>query len=216
MHRYKQVSMPDLLEHATLQSLAALLERRSCNSPTAIHTTDGTTNTSSSSSGALTATEKALAAVWASVLRMDAASAAAVIKRDSDFFDLGGHSLLLVKVAAGVETDMGVSLGDVLERPTLQALAAHIDALNGTAATTATTDSTAPASPPLHDPLTTGSANGHANGHSDGHGNGRSNASKSSNSSASADVIDLPAEAAKLDPSVYPAPTRKAGYSRFR
>jgi Phosphopantetheine attachment site len=107
--------MPDLLEHATLQSLAALLERRSCNSPTTIHTTDGTTNNSSSSSSSssssnrgLSSTEKALAAVWASVLRMDAASAAAVIKRDSDFFDLGGHSLLLVKVAAGVETDMGV------------------------------------------------------------------------------------------------------------
>jgi Phosphopantetheine attachment site len=113
----KQVSMPDLLEHATLQSLAALLERRSCNSPTAIHTTDGTTNansSSSSSSRALSATEKALAAVWASVLRMDAASAAAVIKRDSDFFDLGGHSLLLVKVAAGVETDMGVQASHFL------------------------------------------------------------------------------------------------------
>jgi Phosphopantetheine attachment site len=109
-HKHKQVSMPDLLEHATLQSLAALLERRSCNSPPAIHTTDGTTNASrgSSNSRTLSSTEKALAAVWASVLHMDAASAAAVIKRDSDFFDLGGHSLLLVKVAAGVEADIGV------------------------------------------------------------------------------------------------------------
>jgi hypothetical protein len=101
----------------------------------------------------------------------------------------------------------------VLERPTLQALAAHIDALNGTTATDA---STAPASPPLHDAPTTDTTDGTSvNGHANGHANGHSNASKGSNGSA-ADVIDLPAEAAKLDPSVYPAPTRKAGYSRFR
>jgi acyl carrier protein len=57
--------------------------------------------------------EDTVAAVWASVLRMDTAAAATAITRDSDFFDLGGHSLLLVKVAAGLQSGTGLEVSTV-------------------------------------------------------------------------------------------------------
>jgi acyl carrier protein len=57
--------------------------------------------------------EDTIAAVWASVLRMDTATAATAITRDSDFFDLGGHSLLLVKVAAGLQSGTGLEVSVV-------------------------------------------------------------------------------------------------------
>jgi acyl carrier protein len=57
--------------------------------------------------------EDTVAAVWASVLRMDATTAATAITRDSDFFDLGGHSLLLVKVAAGLQSGTGLEVSVV-------------------------------------------------------------------------------------------------------
>ena len=63
--------------------------------------------------------------VWSLVLKLDdgagtatasataptAATAATVLNADSDFFDLGGHSLLLVKVAAGLRAGTGLEVG---------------------------------------------------------------------------------------------------------
>lgn len=47
----------------------------------------------------------------------------------SDFFDMGGHSLLLAKMSAGLLKDAGVvvSIPTILENPTFRELAALVD-----------------------------------------------------------------------------------------
>ncbi|WP_420718375.1 thioesterase domain-containing protein [Pyxidicoccus sp. MSG2] len=71
-----------------------------------------------------TATELRLAAIWEELLKVPRVGA-----RD-DFFDLGGHSLMATQVVARVHGTFGVELAviDLFEAPTLEALAARIDA----------------------------------------------------------------------------------------
>ncbi|SOD59518.1 amino acid adenylation domain-containing protein [Streptomyces zhaozhouensis] len=68
-----------------------------------------------SSRPAGTATERALAALWAEVLGVEDVGA------EDDFFDLGGHSLLLARLLARVREELGASLAlrEVFERPTV-------------------------------------------------------------------------------------------------
>lgn len=82
--------------------------------------------------------ETALAAIWCTVLGMEA------ISIESNFFALGGHSLLATQVVARIQQQVGqtVALRTLFEKPTIRQLAAAIE---GTAATTATTTR-----PPLH------------------------------------------------------------------
>lgn len=51
------------------------------------------------------------------------------IKPSSDFFDLGGHSLLLAKLSAALLKDAGVvvSIPTIVEKPTFRELAALVD-----------------------------------------------------------------------------------------
>jgi amino acid adenylation domain-containing protein len=74
-----------------------------------------------------TRAETALASIWAAVLGV------AQVRRDDDFFDLGGHSLAAMRVVARVREAMGVtlSLQTVFEATSLAALAAHIEADRG-------------------------------------------------------------------------------------
>jgi amino acid adenylation domain-containing protein len=73
----------------------------------------------------LTATERRLAATWRELLRLDGVSG------DDNFFDAGGHSLLVTQLVARVRTVFGVELpmAAVFEAPTLRALAGRLDAL---------------------------------------------------------------------------------------
>jgi amino acid adenylation domain-containing protein len=75
-----------------------------------------------------TPTEQRLAAIWAAVFGVEKVSAA------SDFFDMGGHSLLAVRLALrineGLRTDLPLRL--VFEFPMLRDLAARIDELSMT------------------------------------------------------------------------------------
>ncbi|WP_133822061.1 non-ribosomal peptide synthetase, partial [Tahibacter aquaticus] len=68
--------------------------------------------------------ETALAAIWSRVLQLDA------IGRDADFFALGGHSLLATRVTGEIARSLGKPLAvrALFEHPTLQRLAAHLDA----------------------------------------------------------------------------------------
>lgn len=68
-------------------------------------------------------TERALAAIWRDLLRVD------VHHADDDFFALGGHSLLIQRVVARVREHLGKRLvvADVFTNPTLAALARTID-----------------------------------------------------------------------------------------
>ncbi|QSQ23762.1 amino acid adenylation domain-containing protein [Pyxidicoccus parkwayensis] len=71
-----------------------------------------------------TATELRLAAIWEELLKVPRVGA-----RD-DFFELGGHSLMATQVVARVHGTFGVELAviDLFEAPTLEGLAARIDA----------------------------------------------------------------------------------------
>ncbi|MER7753810.1 amino acid adenylation domain-containing protein [Kitasatospora sp. NPDC097643] len=81
------------------------------------------------------ATEQAVAEVWRTVLGLDRVGA------DDNFFDLGGNSMLVVRVHAGLREALGVRLAavDLFRYPTVARLA-HFLADDGT--TTPTTSST--------------------------------------------------------------------------
>jgi acyl carrier protein len=60
--------------------------------------------------------------VWCEVLRLDEVGV------DDNFFDLGGHSLLLVRAQAKLrETlDREVAIVEMFQYPTIRAMAAHL------------------------------------------------------------------------------------------
>jgi amino acid adenylation domain-containing protein len=69
--------------------------------------------------------EEALAAIWADALGTQR------IGRNDSFFDLGGHSLLLMKVAGRIKTTLRVNLtvADLFEQQSLAGLAARLASL---------------------------------------------------------------------------------------
>ncbi|HSX59291.1 MAG TPA: amino acid adenylation domain-containing protein [Tahibacter sp.] len=84
---------------------------------------------------AATPTEAELVALWAALLDLDAGA----ISATANFFDLGGHSILAIRLIAQLGTQFGVQLSvrDMFHYPSLQELAAHIDTA-GTAPVQAT------------------------------------------------------------------------------
>ncbi|MDX1874598.1 non-ribosomal peptide synthase/polyketide synthase [Mycolicibacterium sp. 120266] len=70
-----------------------------------------------------TPTEETLCALYAEVLGLDDVGA------DDDFFDLGGHSLVSIRLINRVRGALGVqiSIRDVFDAPTVAELAAHLD-----------------------------------------------------------------------------------------
>lgn len=85
-----------------------------------------------------------MASLWSRLLKVDGHT----IGPSSDFFDLGGHSLLLAKLSAALlkETGVAVAISEIIERPTLGELVELLDAgmtaQQGTAASLATILST--------------------------------------------------------------------------
>src|SRR5436305_9053327 len=72
---------------------------------------------------------RAVAAVWREVL------GAAAVGLEDNFFDLGGHSLLMVRVQAGLRrSGLEVSLTELFQYPTVKALATHLGAEEAPAA----------------------------------------------------------------------------------
>jgi acyl carrier protein len=72
-----------------------------------------------------TETEKAVAAIWSELLRVDG------IGVQDDFFDLGGQSMTAVGLVArlGAAFDVNVELATLFERPTIAGLSEAIDML---------------------------------------------------------------------------------------
>lgn len=71
-----------------------------------------------------TSTEAMLAPIWQEILQLEA------IPKDANFFDMGGHSLSATRVISRIRDGFGVllPLRSIFEAPTLQRLAAKIDA----------------------------------------------------------------------------------------
>lgn len=71
--------------------------------------------------------QEQVAAIWARALGVKK------ISPDDNFFALGGHSLLGVKLIAEVQAKTGIEeelkLADLLEFPTLGAFTAHLESL---------------------------------------------------------------------------------------
>nr|WP_283809171.1 non-ribosomal peptide synthetase [Tumebacillus amylolyticus] len=74
-----------------------------------------------------TPTGQALQEIWGSVLKRDEISA------NDNFFDLGGHSLLVIQVTNRIQKQWGVTveLKDMFLHATLESLANHVDGLLG-------------------------------------------------------------------------------------
>jgi aryl carrier-like protein len=72
-----------------------------------------------------------VAAVWAKAL------AVKQVAPDDNFFALGGHSLLGVKMLAEIQARTGIEeelrISDLLENPTLGAFTAHLEGLQAMA-----------------------------------------------------------------------------------
>ena len=64
----------------------------------------------------------ASAGVWRDVLRLDEVGV------DDNFFDLGGHSLLLVQVQAKLREALGreIAIVEMFQYPTIGAMASHL------------------------------------------------------------------------------------------
>lgn len=79
-----------------------------------------------------TDTERTVAGLFAELLDR------AQVGADDSFFDLGGHSLLATKLVAAVRARCGVDVGvqDIFEHATVSGLAAHVEALQASGATT--------------------------------------------------------------------------------
>jgi amino acid adenylation domain-containing protein len=78
-----------------------------------------------------TETEKTLAALWCDLLKIKS------IGRRDNFFDLGGHSLLVIRAVSRVRKTFGVDvqLRNLFERPTVAELAEVIDGMRSVADT---------------------------------------------------------------------------------
>ncbi|TVP74820.1 MAG: LLM class flavin-dependent oxidoreductase, partial [Gemmatimonadales bacterium] len=74
------------------------------------------------SGAAATELERTISRIWKEVLQVDR------VRPDDNFFDLGGHSLLTVRVHARLsgEVDVPVSITDLFRHPTVRALADHL------------------------------------------------------------------------------------------
>jgi hypothetical protein len=80
--------------------------------------------TASAAPDTRTVTEERVATVWRALLERDD------FGRDDNFFDVGGHSLLLIRVhSCLLPTAPALSVLDLFQYPTLRTLAARIDAL---------------------------------------------------------------------------------------
>ncbi|AUS81156.1 hypothetical protein C1701_25620 [Actinoalloteichus sp. AHMU CJ021] len=88
--------------------------------------------------------EKALCQIFGGVLKTPSVGA------DDNFFDLGGHSMLVIRLLKRVQAELGVELNvrTVFEHPTVAALAAAAETMDGPAQVTL-----APTPRPEHVPL---------------------------------------------------------------
>ncbi|MET9604176.1 amino acid adenylation domain-containing protein [Streptomyces sp. NPDC006512] len=132
LHRLAgRVALDDGTDLGALHAAAAEAARR-CGAPedwvlrsagTPSGDTDGSRPREAAGADALTRrTEEAVAAIWRRLLRRDH------VAPEENFFDLGGHSLLLVSAQTAVNDELGCALSvvDLFAHPTVRTLARHL------------------------------------------------------------------------------------------
>jgi amino acid adenylation domain-containing protein len=121
---YLQERLPDYMVPSRIVAVERLplspngkLDRRALVLPHDLPETDG-------ASAPRTRLEASLASIWCETLGVEA------IGTNTNFFDAGGHSLLIVQVQSKVAEALGaeVSVIDLFRFPTIAALAQHLDA----------------------------------------------------------------------------------------
>lgn len=151
---------------------------------------------------------RAVGKAWASVLEAGSESS---FSPHADFFDLGGHSLLLAKLATALSREAGVAvtIPQLIESPSMEGMAKIVEGLSGPI----------PGAPSIVPGL---QAAGISNSQGvapvvllDGsHGVVQAPEgveARTAKAPAAVKVVDLEAEARRLDASIYPAGTRKTG-----
>lgn len=164
---------------------------------------------------------RAVGKAWCRVLDPGVESSLSPV---ADFFDLGGHSLLLAKLASALSDETGVTLPlqDIVQRSTLDGMARLLEEA---------APGTFPATPSIVLALGLeatggpGTRGGDVGGGGSGGGHDplvlhdgsmgvvkcTEGGAQAVAATASARVLDLEAEARRLDASIYPASTRKIG-----
>ncbi len=89
--------------------------------------TEGSLQSALAADGPRTETEKALAAIWTEVLKIENVGV------NDDFFDLGGHSLLVIKAVSRIRTVFNLDLSPrtFFVNPTISGLAKALDGAKG-------------------------------------------------------------------------------------
>ncbi|MEJ7648075.1 MAG: amino acid adenylation domain-containing protein [Nakamurella sp.] len=122
-----QISVPASLTEATAAPPAGDASAGSASDDTpagsAFHDT-GHGRRASASVPPATPTERALVAIWTDVLQSE------ITGVTDNFFDVGGHSLAVAEVRAGIATQLGreVSMVDLFTWPTIREIADQLDA----------------------------------------------------------------------------------------
>jgi amino acid adenylation domain-containing protein/non-ribosomal peptide synthase protein (TIGR01720 family) len=148
LREHLHASLPEYMIPATFTVLERLplspngkVDRRALPAPDMAADTGG----SREYAAPRTTTEELLAELWSGALGVER------VGRHDDFFQMGGHSLLAAQLASRVRTALGVELPvrRIFEHPTLEALAAAIDAGNRHCAVPAVTRRAAREGAPL-------------------------------------------------------------------
>ncbi|MET0396223.1 MAG: amino acid adenylation domain-containing protein, partial [Longimicrobiaceae bacterium] len=124
LHAHLSERLPEYMVPAAYVRLAGLpltpngkVDRRALPAP------EGSSYATREYEAPRTAVEEVLAGIWAEVLGRDRVGV-----HDS-FFDLGGHSLLIMRLLAGIQAtfDLEISIRTVFSMPTLEAMAGEIE-----------------------------------------------------------------------------------------
>jgi acyl carrier protein len=124
VRRYAQQQLPDYMVPAVIVPMASFpmtvngkIDRKALQAPV-----DADWRTAESYVEPRSEIEQVIAAIWREVLQVER------VGRHDNFFDLGGHSLLLVQVHSRLEEVLArpLSMVDLFRCPTVEALAARL------------------------------------------------------------------------------------------
>jgi amino acid adenylation domain-containing protein len=130
LRRFVRETLPDYMVPSAIVVLAALpVSANGKVDRAALPAPDGERRSDEAFVAPRTATERQIAEIWREVLAVEQ------VGLNDNFFDLGGHSLLIVQMQARLTMALGRTLTvvDLFRFPTVSSLAGHVSASAGTA-----------------------------------------------------------------------------------